>query len=141
MNNSIYYHLFDSIVNTYLIEHCDLVPNAVSDTSQVALVVSSFCEASTFIVKYYINPDCPVSPVLLPGRLPPSPRPRTKRHQAWLLLRLVRSWRLRAREGRLTTFRCWRVHPCVRRERLEDQELADFRKDEGRFAESAQTAC
>ncbi|KAG6861715.1 hypothetical protein C0995_012719 [Termitomyces sp. Mi166 len=27
LNNSIYYHLFDSIINTYLIEHCGLEPN------------------------------------------------------------------------------------------------------------------
>ncbi|KAF8653650.1 hypothetical protein AX16_003802 [Volvariella volvacea WC 439] len=41
MNNSIYYHLFDSIVNTYLIEECDLQPNK---SPLIGLVVSSFCQ-------------------------------------------------------------------------------------------------
>ncbi|KAL0946335.1 hypothetical protein HGRIS_012573 [Hohenbuehelia grisea] len=41
MNNSIYYHLFDSIVNTYLIEHCGLVP---AESKQIGLVVSSYCQ-------------------------------------------------------------------------------------------------
>lgn len=41
MNNSIYYHLFDSIVNTYLIERCALNP----PTSQsIGLVVHSHCD-------------------------------------------------------------------------------------------------
>jgi len=40
VNNSIYYHLFDSIINTYLIQHCQLSP---SGSSQIGLVVSSFC--------------------------------------------------------------------------------------------------
>ncbi|KAG9226784.1 hypothetical protein CCMSSC00406_0009702 [Pleurotus cornucopiae] len=42
MNNSIYYHLFDSIVNTYLVEHCGLDP---TNSPQIGLVVSSFCQA------------------------------------------------------------------------------------------------
>jgi len=41
MNNSIYYHLFDSIVNTYLIEHCGLDPKT---SPLIGLVVSSFCQ-------------------------------------------------------------------------------------------------
>ncbi|KAF8226167.1 thioesterase [Tricholoma matsutake] len=41
VNNSIYYHLFDSIVNTYLIKHCCLEP---STSSLIGLVVSSFCQ-------------------------------------------------------------------------------------------------
>ena len=40
MNNSVYYHLFDSIVNTYLINHCGLVP---TESPLIGLVVSSFC--------------------------------------------------------------------------------------------------
>ncbi|KAF7980769.1 hypothetical protein HWV62_36819 [Athelia sp. TMB] len=41
MNNSIYYHLFDSIVNAYLIENCGLAP---PDSPLIGLVVSSFCQ-------------------------------------------------------------------------------------------------
>ncbi|KAF9004547.1 HotDog domain-containing protein [Cyathus striatus] len=41
MNNSIYYHLFDSIVNTYLIEHCGLNPTT---SPLIGLVVSSYCQ-------------------------------------------------------------------------------------------------
>ncbi|KAG5645813.1 hypothetical protein DXG03_005154 [Asterophora parasitica] len=41
INNSIYYHLFDSIVNTYLIENCGLRPNK---SPLIGLVVSSFCQ-------------------------------------------------------------------------------------------------
>ncbi|GLB35303.1 putative thioesterase [Lyophyllum shimeji] len=41
INNSIYYHLFDSIVNTYLIENCGLKPN---ESPVIGLVVSSFCQ-------------------------------------------------------------------------------------------------
>ncbi|KAF8061477.1 thioesterase thiol ester dehydrase-isomerase [Lyophyllum atratum] len=41
VNNSIYYHLFDSIVNTYLIEHCGLQPNK---SPLIGLVVTSFCQ-------------------------------------------------------------------------------------------------
>lgn len=41
INNSIYYHLFDSIVNSYLIEHCGLQPNK---SPLIGLVVSSFCQ-------------------------------------------------------------------------------------------------
>lgn len=41
MNNSIYYHLFDSIVNTYLIERCGLTPPS---SPSIGLVVSSFCQ-------------------------------------------------------------------------------------------------
>jgi len=40
VNNSIYYHWFDSIVNTYLIDHCQLSP---TKSSHIGLVVSSFC--------------------------------------------------------------------------------------------------
>jgi acyl-CoA thioester hydrolase len=41
MNNSIYYFLFDSVVNTYLIEHCALDPPT---SPQVGLVVHSHCD-------------------------------------------------------------------------------------------------
>ncbi|KAF6744266.1 thioesterase [Ephemerocybe angulata] len=41
MNNAIYYHLFDSIVNTYLIEKCGLVPKT---SPLIGLVVSSYCQ-------------------------------------------------------------------------------------------------
>ncbi|KAL0572749.1 hypothetical protein V5O48_009213 [Marasmius crinis-equi] len=41
MNNSIYYHLFDSIVNTYLIEKCGQSPQ-ISPT--IGLVISSWCQ-------------------------------------------------------------------------------------------------
>ncbi|KAI0088377.1 thioesterase [Irpex rosettiformis] len=40
INNSIYYHYFDSVVNTYLITHCNLTP---PHGEQIGLVVSSFC--------------------------------------------------------------------------------------------------
>ena len=35
-----YYHYFDSVVNTYLITHCGLTP---PHGEQIGLVVSSFC--------------------------------------------------------------------------------------------------
>lgn len=41
MNNSIYYHLFDSIVNTYLIEKCGQDPKS---SPLIGLVVSSYCQ-------------------------------------------------------------------------------------------------
>jgi acyl-CoA thioester hydrolase len=41
MNNSIYYFLFDSVVNTYLIKHCSLHPPT---SSQIGLVVHSHCD-------------------------------------------------------------------------------------------------
>ncbi|KDR85804.1 hypothetical protein GALMADRAFT_234896 [Galerina marginata CBS 339.88] len=41
INNSIYYHLFDSIVNTYLIENCGLNP---ASSPLIGLVVSSYCQ-------------------------------------------------------------------------------------------------
>ena len=41
INNSIYYHLFDSIVNTYLIEKCGLDPKS---SPLIGLVVSSYCQ-------------------------------------------------------------------------------------------------
>jgi len=41
MNNSIYYFLFDSIVNTYLIQHCGLIPTT---SSEIGLVVHSHCD-------------------------------------------------------------------------------------------------
>ncbi|KAI0370785.1 thioesterase [Pilatotrama ljubarskyi] len=40
INNSVYYHLFDSIVNTYLIKHAHLSP---SSSPYIGLVVSSYC--------------------------------------------------------------------------------------------------
>ncbi|KIK00104.1 hypothetical protein K443DRAFT_679387 [Laccaria amethystina LaAM-08-1] len=44
MNNSIYYHLFDSIINTYLIEKCGQSPTS---SLLIGLVVSSFCQFFT----------------------------------------------------------------------------------------------
>ncbi|KAH7384430.1 HotDog domain-containing protein [Phaeosphaeria sp. MPI-PUGE-AT-0046c] len=41
LNNSIYYFLFDSVVNTYLIKHCALHPPT---SSQIGLVVHSHCD-------------------------------------------------------------------------------------------------
>lgn len=41
MNNSIYYHLFDSIVNDYLINHCGINP---AESPLIGLVVSSACQ-------------------------------------------------------------------------------------------------
>jgi len=43
INNSVYYHLFDSAVNTYLIEQCGLNP---ATSPLIGLVISSFCEFS-----------------------------------------------------------------------------------------------
>lgn len=40
MNNSIYYHLFDSVINSYLITHCELEP---TKSDRIGLVVSSHC--------------------------------------------------------------------------------------------------
>ncbi|KZT63283.1 thioesterase [Daedalea quercina L-15889] len=39
VNNSVYYHLFDSIVNTYLITHCGLSP---IHSPRIGLVISSW---------------------------------------------------------------------------------------------------
>lgn len=41
MNNSIYYHLFDSLVNAFLISHCGFDP---STSAQIGLVVHSQCD-------------------------------------------------------------------------------------------------
>ncbi|KAH7139057.1 HotDog domain-containing protein [Dendryphion nanum] len=41
LNNSIYYFLFDSVVNAYLIQHCALHPPT---SSQIGLVVHSHCD-------------------------------------------------------------------------------------------------
>ncbi|QIW95223.1 hypothetical protein AMS68_000741 [Peltaster fructicola] len=41
MNNSNYYFLFDSVVNTYLIKHCGLQP---STSTTIGLVVHSHCD-------------------------------------------------------------------------------------------------
>ncbi|KAH8102319.1 thioesterase [Cristinia sonorae] len=41
INNSVYYHLFDSIVNAYLITNCGLEP---SKSHLIGLVVSSYCQ-------------------------------------------------------------------------------------------------
>ncbi|VDC02550.1 unnamed protein product [Peniophora sp. CBMAI 1063] len=40
MNNSVYYHLFDSIINSYLIAHCGLEP---TKSERIGLVVESHC--------------------------------------------------------------------------------------------------
>ncbi|KAI0003059.1 thioesterase thiol ester dehydrase-isomerase [Russula compacta] len=41
INNAVYYHFIDSVINAYLIAHCDLSPQT-SDT--VGVVVSSHCQ-------------------------------------------------------------------------------------------------
>lgn len=41
VNNAVYYHLFDSVINAYLIAHCDLSPQA---SDSIGLVVSSHCQ-------------------------------------------------------------------------------------------------
>ncbi|KAH9179905.1 thioesterase [Lactarius sanguifluus] len=41
INNSVYYHLFDSIVNAYLISHCEVSPQT---SGSIGLVVSSHCQ-------------------------------------------------------------------------------------------------
>ena len=41
MNNSIYFFLFDSIINAYLIKHCG---RNASNSESIGLVVSSHCE-------------------------------------------------------------------------------------------------
>ncbi|KAJ7475693.1 thioesterase [Mycena latifolia] len=41
INNAVYYHFFDSIVNSYLIENCGLNPET---SPLIGLVISSFCE-------------------------------------------------------------------------------------------------
>ncbi|KAK0189287.1 Thioesterase/thiol ester dehydrase-isomerase [Armillaria mellea] len=41
INNSVYYHLFDSIINDYLINHCGINP---AESSLIGLVVSSACQ-------------------------------------------------------------------------------------------------
>ncbi|KAF1921305.1 HotDog domain-containing protein [Ampelomyces quisqualis] len=41
LNNSTYYFLFDSVVNTYLIKHCALHPPT---SPQIGLVVHSHCD-------------------------------------------------------------------------------------------------
>ncbi|KIY67555.1 thioesterase family protein [Cylindrobasidium torrendii FP15055 ss-10] len=43
LNNAIYYHYFDSVINDYLIKHCGLTGNP-STTPIIGLVVSSYCE-------------------------------------------------------------------------------------------------
>ncbi|KAJ7594275.1 thioesterase [Mycena floridula] len=41
VNNAVYYHFFDSIINSYLIFHCGLNPK---ESPLIGLVVSSFCQ-------------------------------------------------------------------------------------------------
>lgn len=41
INNAVYYHLFDSVINAYLIAHCDLSPQT---SDFIGLVVSSHCQ-------------------------------------------------------------------------------------------------
>ncbi|KAF2873779.1 HotDog domain-containing protein [Massariosphaeria phaeospora] len=41
LNNSIYYFLFDSVVNAYLMQHCSLHPPT---SAQIGLVVHSHCD-------------------------------------------------------------------------------------------------
>ncbi|XP_006459529.1 hypothetical protein AGABI2DRAFT_191480 [Agaricus bisporus var. bisporus H97] len=44
MNNAIYYHLFDSIVNAYLIQNCSINPKDRTSSSLIGLVVESHCQ-------------------------------------------------------------------------------------------------
>lgn len=41
INNSVYYHLFDSIVNAYLISQCGLQP---TKSNLIGLVIASYCQ-------------------------------------------------------------------------------------------------
>jgi len=41
INNAVYFHFFDSIINTYLINECGLDPPT---SPLIGLVISSFCE-------------------------------------------------------------------------------------------------
>lgn len=41
MNNAVYYHLYDSVVNDYLAHHCNVDPKA---SAQIGLVVSSYSD-------------------------------------------------------------------------------------------------
>lgn len=43
VNNAVYYHLIDSIVNTYLAERCGLQPSSTDRALPIGLVVSSYC--------------------------------------------------------------------------------------------------
>ena len=43
VNNAIYYHLIDSIVNTYLAECCGLQPSSTDANLPIGLVVASYC--------------------------------------------------------------------------------------------------
>ena len=47
INNSIYYHLFDSIINTYLIEQCGQDP---ARSQLIGLVVSSHCQVFSGVI-------------------------------------------------------------------------------------------
>lgn len=54
VNNSVYYHLFDSVVNTFLIQRCGLT----SDSAQIGLVVLSHCQVSTSAKRLYALIRC-----------------------------------------------------------------------------------
>ncbi|KAI8379943.1 HotDog domain-containing protein [Choanephora cucurbitarum] len=41
LNNSIYYHYFDTVINDYLIKHCGLEPNRQDKKKPIGLVVAS----------------------------------------------------------------------------------------------------
>ncbi|EKD01907.1 thioesterase superfamily protein [Trichosporon asahii var. asahii CBS 8904] len=43
VNNSVYNYLIDSVVNTYLIEHCGLKPTDPNPSEPIGLVVASNC--------------------------------------------------------------------------------------------------
>lgn len=55
MNNSIYYHLFDSIVNTYLIERCGQDPTS---SPLIGLVVSSYCQVCYGLLAISFEEGC-----------------------------------------------------------------------------------
>ncbi|KAI8978972.1 HotDog domain-containing protein [Pilobolus umbonatus] len=44
INNSIYYHYFDTVVNDYLIKHCELVPGSQDTSKPIGLVVTSYAD-------------------------------------------------------------------------------------------------
>lgn len=57
LNNAIYFHYFDSIINDYLIKHCGLTGNP-NTTPVIGLVVSSYCEVCTSFSLVYLGLVC-----------------------------------------------------------------------------------
>jgi len=44
MNNAMYYHLYDSIINDYLARYCNVDPSSRRESSRIGLVISSRSE-------------------------------------------------------------------------------------------------